>query len=57
MRTENSSKRLIVAHENGEEREGKYFFNVRNEVNTKNRKHKEKKMLMQSELRIELDEI
>ena len=46
MRTENISKRLIVTHENREQREGKYFCGVRNEVNPENREQKEKKMLM-----------
>ena len=46
MRIENINKRLIVARENGEQREVKQFFSVRNEVNTENREEKEKKMLM-----------
>ena len=57
MRTENISKRIIVTHENGEQREGKQFCSARNEVNAENREQKEIKILMQSELRIELDEI
>ena len=57
MRTENSNKILIVAHENREQREVKQLCSVRNEVNTENREQKEKKILMQSELRIELEEI
>ena len=57
MRMESSSKRLMITHENGEQREEKQFCSVRNQINTENREHKEKKMLMQSELRIELDEI
>ena len=57
MRIENSSKRLMLNHENGEQREGKQVFRVRNKVNTENREQKEKKMLMQSELRIELKKI
>ena len=56
MRIENSSKRFIVTHENGEQREGKQFCSARNEVNPENREQKEKKMQMQSKLRIELDE-
>ena len=47
----------MVNNENGEQREGKQFCSMRNEVNAENREQKEKKMLMQSELRIELDEI
>ena len=57
MRIENSIKRLIVTHENGEQREGKQFCSVRNKINTENREQKEKKMLMHSELRIEHNEI
>ena len=57
MRIDNSTKRLIVTHENKEWKEGKQFCSVRNEVNTENREQKEKKMSMQSELRIELNEI
>ena len=37
MRTDNSSKRLIVIHENGEQREGKQFCSMRSELNTENR--------------------
>ena len=57
MRIENSSKRFIVTHENREQREGKQFCSVKNEVDAENREQKEQKTLMQSELRIELDEI
>ena len=57
MRIENRSKRLMINHENGEQRERKQFFRVRNKVNAENREQKEKKMLMQSELRIEHNEI
>ena len=46
MRTENDSKRFIVTHENREQREGKQFCMVRNEVNAETREQKEKKMLM-----------
>ena len=57
MRIENFSKRLIVTHEDGEQRQEKQFCSVINEGNVENREEKEKKMLMQTELRIELDEV
>ena len=57
MRMENSIKRFKVNHENGEQREGKQFCSMRNCINTGNREQKEKKILTQSELRIEHNDI